>query len=290
MVDRPSHPLRRPIPARAGIGLRPEHYDAVLAQPPDVAWLEVHSENYFGAGGRPLNVLAAVAERYPLSFHGIGLSLGSTDPVDRNHVDQLKHLIDRFRPAFVSDHLAWRSVDGAHFNDLLPLPYTLEALELVEQRVAAVQDLLGRRLLVENPSSYLGFQASVIPEAEFLNELAERTGCGLLLDVNNVYVSACNQGFDPADYLDSIVGDRVVEIHLAGHTVRKIDGTRLLIDTHSAPVADNVWTLYEHLIGRIGPRPTLIEWDADLPPLETLVAEARHANHVLEEAPRGQLA
>ena len=281
-------PLRRSIPARAGIGLRPEHYDAVLAEPPDVAWLEVHSENYFGAGGRPMDVLAAVAQRYPLSFHGIGLSLGSTDPLDHRHVDQLKHLADRFRPAFVSDHLAWRSVDGTHFNDLLPLPYTLEALGLVEQRVAAVQGLLGRRLLVENPSSYLGFQASVIPEAEFLNELAERTGCGLLLDVNNVYVSACNQGWDPVDYLDSIVGDRVVEIHLAGHTVREIDGARLLIDSHNAPVADEVWALYERVITHIGPRPTLIEWDTDLPPLETLLTEARRADQVLEECRRGQ--
>jgi hypothetical protein len=272
-----------PIPARAGIGLRAEHYDAVLENLPPVGWLEVHSENYFGAGGKPLDYLERIRAHYPLSLHGVGLSIGSTDPFDYRHLAKLKRLIRRFEPALVSEHLSWSSVGGRYLNDLLPLPYTKEALYHLVARVARVQDILGRPILIENPSSYLQYAESAIPEWEFLTALAERTGCGVLLDVNNVYVSACNHGFDAGAYLRAIPRHIVREIHLAGFTVNRFDDGELLIDTHNRPVWPAVWALYRQAVQRFGQIPTLIEWDTDLPELAVLVNEARRANAILEE-------
>ncbi len=271
------------IPARAGIGLRAEHYDAVLEDRPPVGWLEVHSENYFGAGGKPLDYLERIRARYPLSLHGVGLSIGSTDPLDRQHLAKLKELIRRFEPALVSEHLSWSSVGGRYFNDLLPLPYTEEALDHMIARVAQVQDVLGRQILIENPSSYLQYVESAIPEWEFLVELAERTGCGVLLDVNNIYVSACNHGFDATTYLQTVPRHIVREIHLAGFTVNRVDDGEILIDTHNQPVWPPVWALYRQAVQRFGRIPTLIEWDTDLPELTVLVDEAYRADAILEE-------
>lgn len=271
------------IPARAGIGLRAEHYDAVLEDRPPVGWLEVHSENYFGAGGKPLDYLERIRARYPLSLHGVGLSIGSTDPLDRQHLAKLKELIRRFEPALVSEHLSWSSVGGRYFNDLLPLPYTEEALDHMIARVVQVQDVLGRQILIENPSSYLQYVESAIPEWEFLVELAERTGCGVLLDVNNIYVSACNHGFDATTYLQAVPRHIVREIHLAGFTVNRVDDGEILIDTHNQPVWPPVWALYRQAVQRFGRIPTLIEWDTDLPELTVLVDEAYRADAILEE-------
>jgi uncharacterized protein len=268
------------IPARAGIGLRAPHYRDVLESLPAVGWLEVHSENYFGAGGAPLHYLERIRSHYPLSLHGVGMSLGSTDPLDRTHLAKLKALVERFEPGLVSDHLSWSSVNGRHFNDLLPLPYTEEALAHVSRRVLEAQEFLGRRILVENPSSYVQYAESSIPEAEFLAELARRTGCGILLDVNNVFVSACNHRLDARRFIDSLAGRHVAEIHLAGFS--RSDEGDVLIDTHSRPVAAEVWALFARAVERFGPRPALVEWDADLPPLAMLVAEAGHAQAVLE--------
>lgn len=268
------------IPARAGIGLRAPHYREMLESPPAVGWLEVHSENYFGDGGAPLDYLERLRARYPLSLHGVGMSLGSTDALDRAHLAKLKRLIARFEPGLVSDHLSWSSVDGRHFNDLLPLPYTEEALAHVSRRVLQAQECLGRRILVENPSSYLQHAESCIPEWEFIAELARRTGCGILLDVNNVYVSARNHRLDPHRFIDSLPGRHVAEVHLAGFTPS--DEGDVLIDTHSRAVARPVWDLFARAIERFGPLPTLVEWDADLPPLATLVAEADAAQAILE--------
>jgi len=270
------------IPARAGIGLRPPHYRDVLESRPNVAWLEVHSENYFGEGGAPLYYLERVRGHYPVSLHGVGLSLGSTDPLNLAHLASLKALIERFEPGLVSDHLSWSSVGGRYFNDLLPLPYTEESLTHVARRVVIVQERLGRRLLVENPSTYAQFAESTIPEAEFLAELARRTGCGVLLDLNNIYVSACNHRLDARRYIDSIPARHVGEIHLAGFTRNSSESGDILIDTHGRPVAAEVWALFEHAVERFGPRPTLVEWDADLPPLAMLAAEAGHAQALLE--------
>lgn len=272
-----------PIPARAGIGLRAEHYDAVLETRPPVGWLEVHSENYFGAGGKPLDYLERIRAHYPLSLHGVGLSIGSTDPLDHRHLAKLKNLIRRFEPALVSEHLSWGSVGGRYLNDLLPLPYTEEALYHLVARVARLQDALGRSILIENPSSYLQYVESTIPEWAFLAELAERTGCGVLLDVNNVYVSARNHGFDAGAYLRAIPRRVVREIHLAGFTVNRCDDGEILIDTHSRPVWPAVWALFRQAVHRFGRIPTLIEWDTDLPELAVLVDEARRADAILEE-------
>lgn len=268
------------IPARAGIGLRAAHYREVLESRPAVGWLEVHSENYFGEGGAPLQYLERIRAHYPLSLHGVGMSLGSTDPLDTAHLAKLKALIRRFEPGLVSDHLSWSSVGGRHFNDLLPLPYTEEALAHVCRRLLQAQEYLGRRLVVENPSSYLQHAESAIPEWEFLAELARRTGCGILLDVNNVYVSARNHRLDPWRFIDSLPGRHVAEIHLAGFT----SNDTVLIDSHSRPVCAEVWALFARAVQRFGPRPALVEWDADIPPLAMLVAEAGHAQALLEES------
>ena len=272
-----------PIPASAGIGLRAPHYQDLIETRPNIGWLEVHSENYFGDGGAPLHYLERARELYPVSLHGVGLSLGSTDPLNREHLRRLKRLIDAVEPGLVSEHLCWSSVEGRYLNDLLPLPYTEEALAHVAARVADTQDFLGRQILIENLSSYLQYRHSTIPEWDFLAAVAERADCGILLDVNNIYVSARNHKFDPAEYLRAIPATRVHELHLAGHMVRRYDDGEILIDTHNARVSDAVWTLYRDTLARVGAKPTLIEWDSELPALSALVEEARTANRLIEQ-------
>ena len=268
------------IPVRAGIGLRAPHHHEILAAAPAVGWLEAHSENYFADGGPAIAALERARERYPVSLHGVGLSLGSTDLLDVEHLRKLKALIARVEPGLVSEHLSWSSVNGRFLNDLLPLPYTEEALRHVCARVCEVQEHLNRQILVENISSYYLFAHSTIPEWEFVAAVAQRTGCGLLLDVNNIFVSATNHQFDPSQYLQAIPVQAVGEIHLAGHE----SNGELLVDTHSRPVCDAVWALYRHAIRRIGEVPTLIEWDNDLPELSVLVAEAHKADVIWREA------
>lgn len=270
------------IPARVGIGLRAPHYQDVLDTRPAVGWLEVHSENYFGDGGLPLHYLERARELYPISLHGVGLSLGSTDPLNREHLRRLKQLIARIEPGLISEHLCWSSVDGQYLNDLLPLPYTQEALDHVVARIVEVQDVLGRRLLIENLSSYLQYTHSTIAEWEFLAAVAERADCGVLLDVNNIYVSSRNHSFDPLDFVRAIPSQRVQEIHLAGHTVKQHADGEMLIDTHSTRVNEDVWALYNTTIATLGARPTLIEWDSELPALSVLVEEAVIAEHLME--------
>jgi hypothetical protein len=258
--------------------LRAPHYREVVETRPRIAWFEVHSENFFGAGGQPHWFLEQVRAHYPISLHGVGLGLGSTDPLSQDHLRKLAALTRRYEPGLVSEHLCWSAVGGRHLNDLLPLPYTEEALNHVCERVDAVQVALGRQILVENISSYLRYRHSTIPECEFLAEVARRSGCGILLDVNNVFVSAINHGFDPRHYLSAIPGLCVGEIHLAGFTA--VEGC--LIDTHGSTVSPEVWNLYAELVRRIGPRPTLIEWDTDIPALEVLLGEARRAQQIQE--------
>jgi uncharacterized protein (UPF0276 family) len=278
-------PAATPIPATAGIGLRAAHYRALLARPSPVGWLEAHSENYFGDGGQPLWFLERLRADHPLSLHGVGLSLGSVDPLPQDHLHRLKVLIDRFEPALVSEHLSWGAIEGRHANDLLPLPYTEEALAHVTERIEAVQTSLGRQILIENVSSYLQFADSTIPEWDFLVAAAQRSDCAILLDLNNVYVNAVNHGFDPRTYLRAIPSDLVAEIHLAGFDRQG----NLLVDTHGKPVQPPVWALYAEAVHRLGPKPTLIEWDTDIPELEVLLAEAAHARSILED-PHGHAA
>ena len=277
-----THPSTRsarlsPIPVEAGVGLRHPHMSDFAAGTPKTAWVEIHSENFFAPGGPRLAELDAVRSHYPVSCHGVGLSLGSAEGIDENHLSTLSTLVNRIEPGLVSEHLSFSVVDGVYVNDLLPLPYTEEVLAIMVRNVDHVQSTLGRQLLVENPSSYLTFAESVIPEWEFLSALVERTGCGLLLDVNNIYVSAENNDFNTNQYIENIPGDAVHEIHLAGHLVDGEGEEQLLIDTHGDVVAEAVWALYEVALERIGPRPTLIEWDTDIPALDVLLAEAEQA-------------
>ena len=266
------------LPVAAGIGLRAPHVGYVKAQRPPVAWFEVHSENYFAEGGPAIASLERIRADYPLSLHGVGLSLGSTDPLSRAHLAKLASLIARVEPALVSEHLSWSGVGGRHFNDLFPLPCTDEAVAHVCSRVAEVQDILGRVIAVENVSSYVGFADSDIAEWEFVAAVVARTGCKLLLDVNNVYVNAVNHGFDAQTYLAAMPDDAVAEIHLAGFDARG----PCLIDTHGARVAPEVWALYRSAIERFGARPTLIEWDVDIPEFSVLETEALAATTILE--------
>jgi len=264
--------------AAAGVGLRAPHVAQVLAQHPRVAWFEVHSENYYAEGGPALAALDRIRRDYPVSLHGVGMSLGSTDPLDQVHLHKLKRLIARIEPALVSEHLCWSGVGGRHMNDLLPLPYTEEALVHVSSRIAEVQETLGRELLVENVSSYLAFAEATIPEWEFVAEVSARTGCKLLVDVNNIHVNAINHGFDADAYIAAMPPASVAEIHLAGFET----GEHCLIDTHGTPVAPEVWSLYRRAIERFGPRPTLIEWDTDIPSFDVLLREAATAQSILE--------
>ena len=255
----------------AGIGLRAAHYRHFLDGRPRIGWLEVHSENYFGAGGYDLHVLEHVRRDYPLSLHGVGLSLGSADHLRGQHLAKLQRLVKRVEPLLVSEHLCWGAYGERHFNDLLPLPYTREALDLMVARVDEVQTALGRGILVENVSSYLQYRDAEIPELEFVAELARRSGCGILFDVNNLYVNAMNHGFDAFAALTALPAERIGEIHLAGHT-RTED---CLIDDHGSRVINPVWELYAATLRRVGALPTLIEWDTNIPALEVLLDEAR---------------
>jgi len=274
------------LPAQAGVGLRAPHVADILAQHPPLGWLEIHAENYMG-GGPAMRALERVRTHYPLSVHGVGLSLGTAGSLDVSHLDRLARLVERCEPALVSEHLSWSVVDGAYLNHLLPLPLTEESLALTARHVDEVQARLRRRLLVENPSSYLRFTDSAMPEPVFLAELVRRTGCGLLLDVNNLYVSSENLAFDALAYLDALPLDAVGEIHLAGHTVNDADGQPILIDDHGARVANAVWRLYALALERVGPVATLIEWDSNLPALGVLLVEAAEAQGLLDRVAEG---
>jgi uncharacterized protein (UPF0276 family) len=271
------------LPASAGVGFKPEHFAGLLAADQPIGFVEIHAENYMGAGGLPHAQLHALAERYALSVHGVALSIGSTQPLDREHLARLKALCERYRPASFSEHLAWSSHGDVYLNDLLPLPYTEETLRRVIEHVDLLQDTLGRQMLLENPSTYVRFAGSTIPETEFLDAVARRTGCGLLLDVNNVFVSARNHGESAENYLDRFPLAWVREIHLGGHDEQRDDaGAPLLIDAHGTPVADPVWALYTDVIARIGAVATLIEWDNDVPAWPVLAREARTAAGILD--------
>ncbi len=270
------------LPLRPGVGFKPKHFAQILEDPRDVAWLEVHAENYLVDGGRNLAQLRLLAERFPMSVHGVGLSIGGDAPLDQDHLAALKVLCDWVKPASFSEHLAWSTHDGIFLNDLLPLPYCETTVARVARHVDQVQNTIGRQMLLENPSSYLAFTQTDMDEISFLAEVARRTGCGLLLDVNNVFVSATNMRFDPAAYIGSFPMNLVGEIHLGGHSADTDDhGDLLLIDSHAAPVDDPVWVLYAQAIAQGGPKPTLIEWDDHVPDWPVLAAEAGRAAAIL---------
>lgn len=274
------------IPAKAGIGLRFQHHQAVLDTRPDVAWMEVHTENYMG-GGTSLRYLDAIRRDVPISLHGVGLSLGSAEGLDPAHLARIKDVAERIMPGLMSEHIAWSVIDGKYLADLLPLPMTEEALDVVCRHVDQMQSFLNRRILVENPSTYITFRHSTIPEWEFMAAVAERSGCGILCDVNNIYVSAQNHGWDASAYLAGLPPAAIGEVHLAGHAVRQLaDGSTLRIDDHGSSVIPEVWALYQEALARFGPVPTLIEWDNNIPPLETLLEEARWAAGYIAVAER----
>jgi uncharacterized protein (UPF0276 family) len=272
------------LPARTGVGFKAAHFHDIFAAPQPVGFFEIHAENYMGAGGPPHAQLGALRERYALSVHGVGLSIGSMGPLDREHLARLELLCERYAPESFSEHLAWSSHNDVYFNDLLPLPYTQRTLARVAEHIDEVQTTLGRQMLLENPSTYVRFSESTIAEVDFLAELTKRTGCGLLLDINNVFVSARNHGTEPLAYLDSFPLDRVKEIHLGGHDEDVDDtGAPLLIDSHGSPIAQAVWLLYTHVIARTGALPTLVEWDNDVPDWPALLAEAVKAQGILSD-------
>ncbi len=278
------------MPSCAGVGLKPEHYRDILDASPDIGWFEIHAENYMGDGGPPHAYLTAVRERYPLSLHGVGLSIGGAGPLDKDHLARLKDLADRYQPALFSEHLAWSSHDTIYLNDLLPLPFTEETLATVCAHIDEAQEVLQRQMLLENPSTYVAFAETSMSEAEFLSEVVRRTGCGLLLDVNNVFVQATNHGFAAETYLDNFPVEHVGEIHLGGHAEDSDDdGEALLIDDHGREVADPVWALYARALSRAGPKPTLIEWDNDVPSWPVLYAEAKRADAVIAERRSNQI-
>ncbi len=273
----------RTIPAQAGIGLRAPHYQDILTQKPNIGWFEVHSENYFGKGGKPLEYLEKIRAEYPLSLHGVGLSLGSTDPLDQQHLEKLKGLVARFQPGLISEHICWSSVKGQHLNDLIPLPYTEESLKRMMQKINRVQEILQQQILIENISSYLQYSHDTIPEYEFISTVAKQSGCGILLDVNNLYVNHINHAWDIQHYLQQIPVAFVKEIHLAGYTENILAQSRILIDTHNQKVSQPVWQLYEKALQRFKKTPTLIEWDKDIPALELLLQEAQKAQSFMDK-------
>jgi uncharacterized protein (UPF0276 family) len=281
--------LPRRVPNGAGIGLRLPHLEEVVATPPLVEWLEIHPENFL-ANPHATELLVALSHRYPISVHTVGVSIGSASGIDRSHLQRVRALIDLIDPVLVSGHLAWSTHEGEYLNDLLPLPYDEESLRVLVTHVHEVQEGLGRPYLVENPSSYVGFGASTMTEVEFLCELAGRTGCQLLCDVSNVYLSAHNMGYDAHEYIDGLPAQAIGELHLGGFTPEEDEanpGAELLVDTHATVVAEPAWDLYAYAIGRFGPKPTLIEWDNDIPPLATLVGEAARADNLAAQAVAG---
>lgn len=283
MLDAARHPFDK-LPNRPGVGYKPQHYADILDNPGTVEWLEIHAENYMGAGGRPIAQLRALAERFAFSVHGVGLSIGGEAPLDKDHLDRLAHLVGWLNPARFSEHLAWSTHDTHFYNDLLPLPYTEETLKRVADHIDQVQEAVGRQMLLENPSAYLAFTETTLSEVEFLEEVTKRTGCGLLLDVNNVFVSATNQTTDPYSYIDAFPLAKVGEIHLGGHDEDADDmGAPLLIDSHGTEVVDPVWALYEYTISKSGALPTLIEWDTDVPDWPVLAEEAHRAAAILDK-------
>src|SRR5712691_2260898 len=269
------------IPAKAGIGLRFQHHQVVLDTRPDVAWMEVHTENYMG-GGMPLRYLDAIRRDTPISLHGVGLSLGSAEGIDPAHLERIRKVAERIEPGLMSEHIAWNAVGGTYLADLLPLPMTEEALEVVCRHVDQTQIYLKRRILVENPSTYIAFGNSIIPEWEFMTAVAARTGCGILCDVNNICVSAHNRGWDASVYIAALPTEAICEIHFSGHSIKSFsDGSILRIDDHGSKVSEEVWTLYRQAVARFGAVPTLIEWDNEIPPLDVILDEAQHAEQVI---------
>ncbi len=280
--DRGPFSIGSEIPARSGAGLKAEHVEEILSSRADIGFFEVHAENYMGAGGVPHRQLGEIRDKYPLSLHGVGLSIGGEDPLNMDHLKRLAELNRRYQPGLFSEHLAWSSHDGAYLNDLLPVPYDEATLDRVCDHVDLVQEVVGRQMLLENPSTYVAFEQSTMSEIDFIKTIAERTGCGLLLDVNNIYVSATNHEFSPEDYLDAFPINLVGEVHLAGHAPDEDEAGRpLLIDAHDRKVADVVWALYERLIAKTGGLPTLIEWDDDIPAWPILLKEAEIAEGIL---------
>ena len=285
----PTQLADRKLPDQAGVGFKAEHAQDVFDAAPAVGWFEVHPENYMVAGGPRLAMLEELCARYPVSMHGVGLSLGGGEPLNKNHLADLKRLVDRFNPAMVSEHIAWSAHEGLYMADLLPTPMTKASLAQLVDAINTVQDFIGRRILIETPPSYVPLPQNSIPELEFISEAAEQSGCGLLIDVNNVYISAHNLGFDANAFIDAVPADLVGEIHLAGHERDANPVDDVLIDTHSRPVADPVWDLFDRLIARIGRRPTLIEWDNDVPGWDVLAREAALADRHLADAVGVQL-
>ena len=279
MLDATNHTS---LPSRPGVGYKPQHYSDIMADAGPLGWLEIHAENYMGDGGRPIAQLRHLAERFPISVHGVGLSIGGEGDLDADHLARLKHLITWLNPSSFSEHLAWSTHDSHFFNDLLPLPYTPQTLARVATHIDQVQDTVGRRMLLENPSSYLAFAESTMSETDFLRELSQRTGCGLLLDVNNVFVSATNLKTSPQAYIDDFPLDAVGEIHLGGHDEDEDEtGAPLLIDSHGKAVVDPVWALLDYTLAKSGPKPVLGEWDTDVPDWPVLAAEVARANTAL---------
>lgn len=272
----------KPIPASAGVGLKPQHFELILTQLPDIAWFEIHAENYMGAGGPMHKYLNAIRQNYPISIHGVGLSLGSATGLSTGHLNRLQHLVNRYEPGMVSEHLSWSRHRDTVLNDLLPVPYTKESLKIFSQNIDQMQMTLQRQILIENPSSYFELIDSDFTEHEFLVTLAKQSGCKLLLDVNNIYVSACNHGFDAKEYILSIDSTLVGEIHLAGHSVQQTQSGTVRIDDHGSTVCDAVWQLYQFTLAHIGNRPTLIEWDTDVPSWQVLNQQAQLAQQLLE--------
>ncbi|WP_420860854.1 DUF692 domain-containing protein [Algirhabdus cladophorae] len=270
------------LPNKTGVGYKAQHFNDIMANAGPVAWLEIHAENYMGDGGRPLAQLRHLSQKFPISVHGVGLSIGAEGPLDPDHLARLKHLVDWLNPASFSEHLAWSTHDSHFLNDLLPVPYTEGTLSKVCEHIDQVQTLLGRQMLLENPSTYVAFSDNEMSEIEYINQIVKRTGCGLLLDVNNVFVSATNQQTDPRSYIDAFPVEAVGEIHLGGHDEDEDDhGAPLLIDSHGREVVDPVWALYDYTLQKAGPRPTLIEWDTDVPDWPILAAEALRADGAL---------
>lgn len=282
MYDAP--PTPKGLPNLPGVGYKPQHYSDLIENPGTIGWLEIHAENYMGDGGRPIAQLRQLSERFPISVHGVGLSIGGEGRLDPEHLARLKHLVGWLNPTVFSEHLAWSTHDGAFLNDLLPLPYTESTITRVSDHIDELQNTIGRQMMLENPSSYLAFDESTWSEPDFLREIAKRTGCGLLLDVNNVFVSATNLNYDPQKYIEDYPLDYVGEIHLGGHDEDEDDhGKPLLIDSHGAAVVDPVWALLDHTLSLSGHRPILIEWDTDVPEWPILHAEAERAQKALSK-------